>query len=141
MDAARLKTLRMERLSPNVLLCLFEGDAVAVDIHQKPEMLHLGFDPPKSHHQPGRYTKALRNVKGLDQQPDPKKPGNQIPYATEIMDDSDWDPKTRIVKISHLYTDINNKKKALSISSLTSAQFALSMVEGVQKVRFVRTGA
>ena len=142
MDSNILKILRMERLSPNVLLCLFEGDAVAVDIHQKPEMLHLGFTPPEPHHQPDRYTKALRNVNGLDQQPDPNKPGRQKPYATEIMDASDWDPQTRIVQISHLYKDIENKKKALSITEpLTSAQFALSMVEGVQKVRFVRTGA
>lgn len=103
--------------------------------------MHLGFMPPEPHHQPDRYTKALRNVNSLDQQPDPKNPGRQKPYATEIMDKSDWDPQTRIVQVSHLYKDIENKKKALSITApLTSAQFALSMVEGVQKVRFVRTG-
>ncbi|MCI4649917.1 hypothetical protein [Phaeodactylibacter sp.] len=142
MDNNKLKILRMERLSPNVLLCLFKGDAMAVDIHQKPEILHLGFTPPEPHHQADRYTKALRNVNGLDQQQDSNKPGKQKPYATEIMDKSDWDPQTRIVQVSHLYKDIENKKKALNISEpLTSAQFALSMVEGVQKVRFVRTGA
>lgn len=136
MDSNKLKILRMERLSPNVLLCLFEGDAVAVDIHQKPEMLHLGFDIPKPQTS-DRYTKALRDAEGLDKDPS----NNNNPWATEILDSSDWDPQSRVVHVSHLYKDINNKKSALKFKGqLTSAQFALSMVEGVQKVRFVRTG-
>ena len=40
--------LRMERLSKNVLLCLFAGEVTAVNIHQKPETLHFGFDRPDS---------------------------------------------------------------------------------------------
>ena len=137
MDSNKLKILRMERLSPNVLLCLFEGDVVAVDIHQKPEMLHLGFDIPKPQ-TPDRYTKALRDAEGLDKDPS----NNNKPWATEIVDSSDWDPQSRVVHVSHLYKDINNKKSRLKFKGqLTSAQFALSMVEGVQKVRFVRTGA
>ncbi|MCB0569514.1 MAG: hypothetical protein KDC66_07120 [Phaeodactylibacter sp.] len=134
MDAAKLKILSISHLSPTVLLCLFEGDALAVDIHQKPEMLHLGFDIPASDN-PDRYTKALRNADGLDKNPN----NNNKPWATEILDSSDWDPQNRVLHISHLYKDINDKKSALSYTgNLASAQFALSMVEGVQKVRFVR---
>jgi hypothetical protein len=40
--------LRMERMSKNVLLCMFAGEVTAVDIHQKPETLHFGFNPPDS---------------------------------------------------------------------------------------------
>ena len=39
----RLAILRMTRLSPNVLLCLFAGDLKSLDIHQKPQALHFGF--------------------------------------------------------------------------------------------------
>jgi len=46
----KLDLLRMERLSPNVLLCLFAPDqdqtgvVKTLDIHQRAEMLHFGFD-------------------------------------------------------------------------------------------------
>lgn len=37
-----VKTLRQDRLSPDVLLCLFAGDIVRVQIHLRPETLHFG---------------------------------------------------------------------------------------------------
>ncbi len=42
----KLNILRMERLTPaaDVLLCLIEGDAYRVDIHEAPEALHYGID-------------------------------------------------------------------------------------------------
>jgi len=36
--------LRMARLSPNVLICLFKGDVAEFSIHEKPETIHFGFD-------------------------------------------------------------------------------------------------
>lgn len=44
------KLLRMERLSKNVLLCLFAGRLAAVDFQQKPETLHFGFTLRNSHY-------------------------------------------------------------------------------------------
>jgi hypothetical protein len=38
----KLNLLRMDRLSANVLLCLFDGEATAVDFHLRPETLHFG---------------------------------------------------------------------------------------------------
>ena len=35
-------TLRQDRLAPDVLLCLFAGDVVRVELHQRPEALHFG---------------------------------------------------------------------------------------------------
>lgn len=40
----KLPLLRMERLSKNVLLCLFKGDFRTLDIHLSLETLHFGFD-------------------------------------------------------------------------------------------------
>jgi hypothetical protein len=42
----QLNILRMERLTPaaDVLLCIIEGDAYRVDIHEAPEALHYGID-------------------------------------------------------------------------------------------------
>jgi hypothetical protein len=38
---------RMERLAPDILLCLFEGDLQTLELHEVPEMIHfgLGYDP------------------------------------------------------------------------------------------------
>jgi hypothetical protein len=37
-----LPTLRMDRLSPNVLLCIFKGIPATVDVMEPPETLHFG---------------------------------------------------------------------------------------------------
>src|SRR5262249_22224534 len=45
-DAPKLTLLRMDRLSSDVLLCLFSGEVARVEIHQKPETLHFGLANP-----------------------------------------------------------------------------------------------
>lgn len=43
-DTKALSVLRDEKLSPNVRLCLFDGDLQTLSLHLKPEMLHFGVD-------------------------------------------------------------------------------------------------
>lgn len=43
-DTQLLKVLRLEQLSKSVLVCLIEGDAYHVDIHEPSETLHYGID-------------------------------------------------------------------------------------------------
>jgi hypothetical protein len=57
--------LRMERLSKNVLICMFAGEITAVDIHQKPETLHFGFNPFDSSVPGSDYPKDNRGKKVL----------------------------------------------------------------------------
>jgi hypothetical protein len=56
-----LKTLRMTQLSPNVLLCLFEGEVTDVTFHQKMETLHFGVELDQ-----GKLVKELRNKQRVD---------------------------------------------------------------------------
>ncbi len=51
-----LKTLRTARLSPNVFLCLFEGEITGVTIHQNIETLQFGIEMDQ-----GKLVKELRN--------------------------------------------------------------------------------
>jgi hypothetical protein len=51
-----LETLRPARLSPNVLMCLFDGEITDVTIHQKVETLHFGLELKD-----GALVKKLRN--------------------------------------------------------------------------------
>lgn len=123
MSDNQLTMLRMDRLSPNVLLCLFEGNLQAVDIHQKPEMLHLGFDQ--------NLSKNLRNRNGQDL----SKSGR--PFATIQLLENYWDPESRIINnFNTLFNTV--KSKPLAFNDFTSAQFALSMIEGTQKIRISR---
>lgn len=116
----KLNLLRMERLSPNVLLCLFAGEIKTVDIHQKPETLHFGLDRSDDKHID--FYKTLRDKQG--------KASNQeihpIPWKKE---------NNGIVDIDRLVMAIQQK---LSETPFTSANFALQMIEGVEKVRFTQ---
>jgi hypothetical protein len=55
----KLNLLRMDRLSANVLVCLFKGNVTAVDFHLRPETAHFGL-----HEGEGKYYKKLRDQQG-----------------------------------------------------------------------------
>ncbi|XXY49038.1 hypothetical protein WME91_54435 [Sorangium sp. So ce269] len=119
--AGALYLLRMERLSDNVLLCLFEGDVKTVDIHLKPEAMHFGVDAPD---ETGKFHKTLR---------DPKT-GEEIEGSTIEVP---WtkDQEHGVIDIAELAPKV---QVAMRRSTMTSAPFALQMIEGVQKVRFTQ---
>ncbi|TRU66417.1 MAG: hypothetical protein EWV55_19365 [Microcystis viridis Mv_BB_P_19951000_S69] len=118
-DSKKIELLRMERLSANVLICLFNGEIKTLDIHQKPETLHFGLD---SDDENKTFYKKLKNLDG--QQIDEKV--DNIPWK---------DSKKRVIAINSLTDRI--KEQVDNSRSFTSAQFALEMIEGVEKVRFI----
>ena len=119
-DTEKLQMLRMDRLSANVLICLFEGEVKTVDIHQKPEALHFGLDPNDSN---TGFNKILRNSEGVEQE-DIKI--QNIPWTDEAA---------KVINIAQLASEIKTTH-GITFTSFTSAQFALEMIEGVEKVRF-----
>ncbi|MGB3509599.1 MAG: hypothetical protein WBA93_10195, partial [Microcoleaceae cyanobacterium] len=119
-DKDKLPLLRMDRLSANVLICLFKGEVKTVDIHQKPETLHFGLD---SDDEGETFYKELKNQNG--QQIEPKV--DPIPWK---------DQNTRTINIVQFKKDIESTLPKDTFTSFTSAQFALEMIEGVEKVRF-----
>lgn len=117
----RLDLARMDRLSPNVLMCLFHGEVKAVDIHLKPEAMRFGLDAPTG--EPQKFHKTLRNkaTGGEDQ-------GRII--------DVPWKDEGRgVVDIGQIALDMQEVQRR---TLFTSAPFALQMIEGVQKVRFTQ---
>jgi hypothetical protein len=123
---AILPLLRLERLSAEVIICLFDGEALTIDIHQKPETLHFGLDSPDQTHKD--YYKKLCNTTGieagLEVSPIPWQGGNAA---------------SRIIDMQSFGEMIKNKlasNPSQPAPAFTSAQFALEMIEGVQKVRF-----
>ena len=114
---------RLERLGVDVMLCLFDGEAQTIDLHQRPETLHFGLTPAED-----GYVKKLRSATGDESD----AAGLRVPWRAGAA--------TRVLDVG---TFAGNIAKALpadpaapNSTQLTSAQFALEMIEGVQKVRF-----
>lgn len=129
----RLNLLRMDRLSPNILLCLFGGGTLRrIEVHQKPESLHFGFD---FHEElPLSFYKNLRNNDGEELD---GADGNPVEF--EIDDSSTiWrQQEKRVLDIDRLAGNIQHKLAPfITAAPFTSAQFALQMIEGVEKVVF-----
>ena len=115
----KIELLRMERLSANVLICLFKGEIKTVDIHQKPETLHFGLDWDDENK---TFYKKLKNLDGQE--------------INKKVDNIPWkDSEKRVIAINSLTNRI--KEQVDNSSSFTSAQLALEMIEGVEKVRFI----
>ena len=121
----KLKILRRDRISEDVLICLFDGEIHTVDISLKPEGLHFGFNNDDANN-------LWRELRKLD--------------GTEM---SDWkvtaipwkDQSKKVVNIDNLVSEIKNELKNQNeiddSAPLTSAQFALQMIQGAEKVRFI----
>lgn len=124
--AVALTCLRMERLSSNVLLCLFDDRIAMVDIHQKPESMHFGFNTPDQNHP--NYYKTLRDpVTGIDT----KTLSVAVSWRATP---NELQEKLRVVDIDQLQKDI--KSKLVNNNPWNVAQFAMQMIEGVEQVQF-----
>ena len=110
-----VRTLRMERLSSGVLLCIFWGEVGRVDIHLKPETLHFGLM-----HEGDDFSKKLRDEKGA--------PLAKIVKA-EFRQNS-----TRTLNVG-VFAESIRKERQLPLP-FTSAHLALQMVEGVENIVF-----
>ena len=141
---APIEPIRMETLSQNVLLLLFEGEIQTLDIHIKPETIHFGFSvAPVAPAHLNPYQKKLRKENGEEHD----DPADQGKYTINCP----VDLETRVVKITDkaaaskateglvkLIQEIAwMPKKGEEVKEATSAEFALQMIEGVEKVRFL----
>jgi hypothetical protein len=120
-NGSSLPLLRLDRLSPNVLICLFEGEIQSIAISLKPETLHFGLD--SDGHIPPTYSKILRDSQGNEQE------ALTIPNIPWKQADG------RILDITNLAQAIQQKT---TITPLNSAPFALQMIEGAEEVIFQR---
>ncbi|TBR61684.1 hypothetical protein B4U84_13145 [Westiellopsis prolifica IICB1] len=119
-DENKLPLLRKERLSANVLICLFKGEVKTVDIHQKPETLHFGLDFDSKNK---TFSKKLKDLNGQE--------------INILMDNISWKNNDVTIRAININQFAANIKAKLNINnSFTSAEFALEMIEGVEKIRF-----
>ncbi len=130
--------LRMDHLSPNVLLCMYEGMVKSVRINEHPEVLHFGFARTDT---PRVYSKSFRY-------PVDKQEGDVMHKAGEAVKDVKLVMPTdiyirgntsNVIRISKLAVAIRDTLAGNKIGyegTFTTAEFALEMVEGAEAVKF-----
>ncbi|MFB8793168.1 MAG: hypothetical protein U7126_02795 [Microcoleus sp.] len=119
----KLTILRRERLSDNILLCLFKGEVKTVDLSLKSQSVNCGVDPIDqiAASETVKITKGLRKLSG--EQGDEKINVSCKGQVGGVID---------IQALAGNLAKLNNTNE----KEFTSAEFALSMIEGSQKVRF-----
>ncbi|PTL81141.1 hypothetical protein DAT35_23745 [Vitiosangium sp. GDMCC 1.1324] len=118
-DGHSLPALRIETLSEDVLMGLFDGALQTVDFFQEPESLGFGVDPPEDDSL--IFTKNLRTRSG---------------DSTDIIiSPLPWRDQARgVLDLKALADEMSSK---LKWTPFTAAQFALQMIEGGPRIRFV----
>lgn len=115
--------LRMERLSKEVLLCLFDGEIQMAALHEPPEALHAGVEGT-----PPSFTTTLREIVGGN-------PGQQlIGHTASIPVRADQQTLQVTQGAQSILTAIQGLGE--KVDKITSAEFGLEMVKGVVKVEF-----
>ncbi len=121
-EQTMITLLRMERLSKDVMICIFDDEFKRVELRQPAEAMHFGLDIKK-----GQFSKSLRSTgvskllgKKLDVELD------AIPFRTADR---------RTVNIEKLVEDMKTElyKVGELGKSFTSAEFAIVMVESAQE--------
>jgi hypothetical protein len=130
-QTTEIPKLRMQRLSADVLLCLFDGVIADFMIREAPEQLHCGVEEQNG----GALTTTLREVVG-------DSPGRQ--YTTDpkggppdALVPARSDGQTLL--IAQAAGNIDKKLRTdfgQDYDQFTSAEFALEMVKGVGEVEF-----
>lgn len=118
--------LRMDRLSKEVLLCLFDDEVAMVAIHEPAEALHAGVEGTTS-----PFTTTLRALKG-------DKPGQQLlGHTAEVLVRTDDQQTLQIARAAQsICTAINAPPLSQGIDKFTAAEFGLEMIQGAVKVEF-----
>jgi hypothetical protein len=128
--SSEIRTLRMERLGPDCLVCIFDGVPRQVALHEPPEQLHCGVEEGAQ-----GWTTTLRAVTG-------SSPGSQFlvdpaggPASAAVAMRADQRTLQAAAAADAILAKLNGDF-GQGIGTFTSAEFALQMVKGVVKVNF-----
>jgi hypothetical protein len=119
-----LQILRMDRLAPEILLCIYNGKVTEIEVKQPPEAVHFGAATKAD----GYEKIGLRKIRG-----DIAVLGDALPGGTLVPIRGQ-----RVVHVNELADAIKKQlgNEVTSGDSLTSAEFAVQMIEAPAKVIF-----
>lgn len=135
-DGVEVAPLRIDRLAPDILLCIFNGKVMHMTVKQPPEGLHFGLSPLGN----GKYQRlSLRKVTAKSG--GSVEPGQQIPNSGAPIDAPMRKGKsrpTRVVRVAELASLFQQRLKSLGQDApdFTSGEFGVEMVESPGLVDF-----
>lgn len=129
-DAAILNALRIDRIRPDVMIGLFEGDISTLELYLKPQGLKFGLDVESDEQDNDVLSKDLE-VRNND--------GSYTKTTITPVNSSAWwsYPEKRILNIDTLAQDIKTELGLTGTNDLNAAVFAMQMLEGSNKGRFI----
>ncbi|MEM6271710.1 MAG: hypothetical protein AAF998_19895 [Bacteroidota bacterium] len=131
-DHLKQAPYRTVRLSDSVLLVLFEFEVKTVDIHQKPEKLHFGFDEIGE----GNFRKSLKTPDGLELT---DGEGDAVYFSLNDNRTNSFRNETERAVSFHLVAlqiQETLHSNGVPIDSFSSAEFCIQLLEGASRVRF-----
>jgi hypothetical protein len=135
-DGVELAPLRIDRLAPDILLCIFNGTVMHMTVKQPPEGLHFGLSPLGN----GQYQRlSLRKVTAKSG--GSVEPGQQIPNSGAPINVPVRNGKsrpTRVVRVAELASLFQQRLTSLGQEApeFTSGEFGVEMVESPGLVDF-----
>ena len=137
-EANILKLLRLERIAPDTLFCIFAGEIKTLDLSEKAEVIHFGVDYEDGKAHPNRPvttrycgTRTTGDEYSVDPttvnvcQSDPNGHWVTVPLSS---------PTASLIDIAQLKDALQTARHKTMAPNL----FAFEMIEGVGKVRIVR---
>jgi hypothetical protein len=124
-----LQILRMDRLAPDILLCIYNGKVTEIEVTQPPEAIHFG----AASEQGGRYHKTqLRTIRG-----NASSLGTTCEGTVQVPIDNRGRGVVTVHELAaNIQRELVNKQQIASSEVLTSAEFAVEMIESPAKVVF-----
>ena len=128
-----LDPLRIDRLAPDIMLCIFKGKVKRIEIKQPPEGMHFGAALD------GKGGFERQHLRRLNRH-EPSAPGDQLGKDSCLsIPMRDHDAK-RVVDVSRLAQDLKDKLETLKARDsgleFTSADFGVEMVESPGRAIF-----
>jgi hypothetical protein len=124
-----LAPLRLDRLAPDIMLCIFNGKVDRIEVKQPPEGMHFGASVDGD----GFARFHLRRL-------DTSGPGDQLDLSTKTSVPLRQGNVKRVINVFQLSTDLKtalDKKAARDgATEFTSADFGVEMVESPGRVIF-----
>jgi hypothetical protein len=118
--------LRIDRLAPDIMLCIFNGPLAKIEIRQPPEGMHFGAD--------GFQKLSVKNVTK-------NAPGEQIKLSPAVKIPFRGNEALRVVDVPELASRLHKKltesggmDKNAPMASFTSAEFGVQMTESPGRV-------
>jgi len=135
-----LDPLRIDRLAPDIMLCIFNGKVERIEVKQPPEGMHFGASVDGTGFRKLRLRRLNDNPKYDEKDGVAPGPGHQLTEESQVPIPLRTNA-SRVVKVAQLKEDLeeklNNALKARDDKKrFTSADFGVEMVESPGRVVF-----